>query len=308
MSLTLIEASKTLQNPLDQAVVEIYAKESPILGVLPFMNITGNAYKYNREDTLPGIGFRGVGESYPESTGIINPLTEALTIAGGEIDVDTFIVKTEGGGRRAIETSMKLKALSLAWGAKFFKGDSVSSPAEFDGLQKRLVNNQLIAAGATAGGDALSLQLLDKAIDQTYNATHLAMSKAMRRRFTQAVRNTNVGGVIAQTVDSFGRQVTTYNGLPILEIDMDNTGTQILDFTEACPGGGSAVGASIYVLSLGLDTLCGIQNGLPSAEDLGKLQSKPAFRTRVEWFSAFCVRHPRAGTRVWGIKDAAFVA
>lgn len=308
MSLTLIEASKTLQNPLDQAVVEIYAKESAILGVLPFMGITGNAYKYNREDTLPGIGFRGVGESYTESTGVINPLTEALVIAGGEIDVDTFIVKTEGGGRRAIETSMKLKALSLAWGAKFFKGDSVSNPAEFDGLQKRLVNNQLIAAGATSGGDALSLQLLDRAIDQTRSATHLAMSKAMRRRFTQAVRNVNVGGVIAQSVDSFGRQVTTYNGLPILEIDEDNAGVEVLGFTEANPGGGSAVGASIYVLSLGLDTLCGIQNGLPVAEDLGKLQSKPAYRTRVEWFSGLCMRHPRGATRVWGIKDLAFVA
>lgn len=308
MSLTLIEASKTMQNPLDQAVVEIYAKESAILGVLPFMGISGNAYKYNREDSLPGIGFRGVGESYTESTGVINPLTESLTIAGGEIDVDTFIVKTEGGGRRAIETSMKLKALSLSWGAKFFKGDSVANPAEFDGLQKRLINNQLIAAGSTSGGDALSLQLLDKAIDQTYNATHLAMSKAMRRRFTQAVRNNAVGGVIAQSVDGFGRQISTYNGLPILEVDLDNTGSLILDFTEANPGGGSAVGSSIYVLSLGLDTLCGIQNGLPSAEDLGKLQSKPAYRTRVEWFSAICVRHPRGATRLWGIKDAAFVA
>ena len=308
MSLTLIEASKTMQNPLDQAVVEIYAKESAILGVLPFMGISGNAYKYNREDSLPGIGFRGVGESYTESTGVINPLTESLTIAGGEIDVDTFIVKTEGGGRRAIETSMKLKALSLSWGAKFFKGDSVANPAEFDGLQKRLINNQLIAADSTSGGDALSLQLLDKAIDQTYNATHLAMSKAMRRRFTQAVRNNAVGGVIAQSVDGFGRQISTYNGLPILEVDLDNTGSLILDFTEANPGGGSAVGSSIYVLSLGLDTLCGIQNGLPSAEDLGKLQSKPAYRTRVEWFSAICVRHPRGATRLWGIKDAAFVA
>lgn len=116
MALTLIEGAKTLNNPIDQAVVEIYAKEAPILGVLPFMSISGNAYKYNREDALPGIGFRGVNESYSESTGVLNPLTEALVIAGGDLDVDTFIVATEGGNRRAIETAMKIKALSLAWG------------------------------------------------------------------------------------------------------------------------------------------------------------------------------------------------
>jgi hypothetical protein len=306
--LTLLEASKTLTNPLDSAVVEIYAKENPILGVLPFMGISGNAYRYNREDTLPGIGFRGVNESYTESTGVLNPLTEALAIAGGDLDVDTFIVQTEGGARRAIETSMKLKALSLAWAATFFKGDSVANPAAFDGLQRRLVGTQLIPNGATANGNALSLANLDQAIDQTYSATHLAMSKAMRRRLTQATRNTSVGGVIAQATDAFGRQITTYNGLPILEIDVDNTNTQILGFTETNPGGGTATGTSIYVLSLGLDTLFGIQNGLPRAKDLGEQQSKPAFRTRVEWFSAFTVRHPRAATRLWGISNAAVVA
>lgn len=306
--LTLLEASKTLTNPLDSAIVEIYAKENPILGVLPFMGITGNAYRYNREDTLPGIGFRGVNESYPESTGVLNPLTEALTIAGGDLDVDTFIVQTEGGARRAIETSMKLKALALAWGANFFKGDSVANPAAFDGLQRRLVGNQRIANGSTANGNALSLSNLDQAIDQTYAPTHLAMSKAMRRRLTQATRNASVGGVIAQSTDAFGRQVTTYNGLPILEIDMDNNGVETLGFTEANPGGGTATGTSIYVLSLGLDTLFGLQNGLPRGKDLGEMESKPAFRTRVEWFSAFAVRHPRAATRLWGISNAAVVA
>ena len=306
--LTLLEASKTLTNPLDSAIVEIYAKENPVLLVLPFMGITGNAYRYNQEDTLPGIGFRGVNESYTESTGVINPQTEALAIAGGDLDVDTFIVQTEGGARRAIETSMKLKALALAWGATFFKGDSVANPAAFDGLQRRLVGNQRIANGATANGNPLSLSNLDAAIDQTYNPTHLAMSKAMRRRLTQATRNTSVGGVIAQSVDAFGRQVTTYNGLPILEIDMDNNGVDVLGFTEANPGGGTATGTSIYVISAGLDTLFGLQNGLPRGKDLGEMESKPAYRTRVEWFSGFAVRHPRAATRLWGISNAAVVA
>ena len=308
MALTLIESTKTMQNPLQSGITEIYAKESAILTVLPFETITGNAYKYNQEGILPGVGFRGINESFTESTGVLNPQTESLVIAGGDLDVDTAIVSTQGQGVRATQVGMKVKALSLAWGAKFFKGDSTVSPAEFDGLQKRLGGPQLIANGATSGGDALSLMKLDEAIDQTYKPTHLAMSKAMRRRFTQAARDQSIGGVIGQSVDAFGQQVSTYNGLPILEIDRDNNDIQTLGFTEANPGGGSAVGTSIYILSLGADTLFGIQSKPLEARDLGEMESKPCYRTRVEWMPGIVLLHPRAATRLWGIKDAKIVA
>lgn len=65
MALTIVEAAKL--NPGDvvrTAIVEMYARNSDILRVLPFENIAGNALKYNREDILPGVGFRGV-ESGP---------------------------------------------------------------------------------------------------------------------------------------------------------------------------------------------------------------------------------------------------
>jgi hypothetical protein len=305
---TLLEASKNITNPLDSAVTEVYAKESPILRVLPFRTIGTLAYKYNREDTLPGVGFRGVNEAFPESTGIIVPMVETLAIAGGDCDVDKVIVDTEGPTARSIETNMKLKALSLSWGAKFFKGDSVQSPAEFDGLQTRVSGNQKIAAGNTAGGNALSLYLLDRAIKQTYRPSAIFMDKTLGLRLTQAARKTTVGGNITWTTDEFGRQIALYNGIPILETEEDNTGISTLGFNEACPGGGAATGASIYILSFGADTLFGIQKGLPEARDLGEIDEKPVLRTRVEWVSGIATKHPRCATRIWGISDAEFVA
>lgn len=307
MAITLIESAKTMDPGLNRAVIEIYAKESPILGVLPFMDIGGNAYKYNIEDTLPGIGFRGVNEAYPESTGVLNPKVETLAIAGGDADVDTFILKTNPG-RRPIETSLKIKAMSLAWGAKFIKGDNIGSPAEFDGLQSRLVGNQVINNGATSGGDALSIFNLDRTIKQTYNPTHILVDKGLTLLITQAARTTAIGGFITYSKDEFGRQVTMYAGLPILEMGEDNTGVSTLGFTEANPGGGTPASSSIYVVSLNADTLFGIQSGVIQARDLGELQSKPAVRTRVEWFSGFVVSHPRAATRLRGIKNATAVA
>ena len=66
MALTIVEAAKL--NPGDvirTAIVEMYARNSDILRVLPFDNIAGNALKYNREDILPGVGFRGVDYGPP---------------------------------------------------------------------------------------------------------------------------------------------------------------------------------------------------------------------------------------------------
>lgn len=71
MALTLVEAAKRYANPIQSAIVELYAQNSDILLTLPFNTIQGNAYRYNREETLPGIGFRGVNESWTESTGVL---------------------------------------------------------------------------------------------------------------------------------------------------------------------------------------------------------------------------------------------
>jgi len=307
--MTLVEAAKMeTGDVVRQAIIELYAGSSDILMNLPFDTIPGNALKYNREDALPGIGFRGVNEAYTASTGVLNPLTEALVIAGGDLDVDKFIVDTMGMAQRSTHEAMKVRALSLAWTKKFIKGDNQSDPREFDGLQVRITGNQKIAAGTTNGGDALSLAILDQAIDQTLNPTHLIMSKAMRRRLTIAARTYTIGGFITYQKDAFGRQVTMYNDLPILICDLDNASSAILGFTEVSNNvSAAATATSLYVVSFGDGMLSGLQNGGIDVRDLGELQTSPVFRTRVEWYNGFGVFNGRAATRIWSIADAAVV-
>ncbi len=307
--LTLIEAAKLeTGNVYRQAVIELYAGSSSILQILDFQSIKGNALKYSRESALPGIGFRGVNESYTPSTGILNPLTEALVIAGGDLDVDKFIVDTMGTRQRSVHEGMKIRALGLAWTKKFFKGDSATDPREFDGLQLRVTGGQLLDAGATANGDALSLAKLDAALARTLNATHILMNTGLALRFIAAARTPTVAGNIVQTFDSFGRPVMHYAGRPIITVDLDNDGNEILPFTEASPGGGTATSTSLYVVSIGSDALMGLENGGIDVRDLGELQTQPAYRTRVEWYNGIAIFNGRAVTRLRGIKDAAIVA
>jgi len=313
MALTLLEAAKLeTGDAYKSGVIELYAGSSSILMNLPFETIQGNALKYNREQTLPGIGFRGVNEAYTASTGILNPMTEALVIAGGDLDVDKFIVDTMGANQRTTQESMKIRALSLAWTQNFIKGDVSSDAREFDGLQARVTGDQIVSAGTTTGGNPLSLAVLDQAIDQTLNPTHLIMSKAMARKFSAAARLTTVGGYITFSQDQLGRRVTRYDDLPILTVDLDHEGSAILAFDETTNNAGvwngTATGTSIYVVSMGPDALTGIQNGTINVRDLGELQTSPLYRTRIEWYNGIAIFNGRAVTRLASISDAAIAA
>ena len=312
MSLTLIEASKLMVNRgevLRSAVVETYAMSSDILRVLPFRDIAGNAYAYNQEQTLPGIGFRGVNAGYTASTGIINPQVEPLVIAGGDLSIDPFIIKTGGEGVRERHQIMKIKALAHAWTLAFIKGSSVTTPASLDGLQVRLTGAQLTANGTANGGDPLSLLNLDTLIDSVDNPTHLIMNKKMRRRLSVAARTAAVGGNITWTKDEFGKAVMLYDELPIIIADRDHTGADILNFLEVSNNvGAAATATSIYCISVGDGMIEGLQNGSIDVRMVGEQTATVTELTRVEWYNGICIEHPRAAARLWSISDAVAVA
>lgn len=309
MALTLLEAAKLVSGDVQRAgIIELFARNSDILSALPFEDIPGGSLTYNQEAALPGVGFRGVNEAYSESVGVINPVTEVLTISGGDMDVDRSLIKTRGPGIRAVHESVKVKALAQQWHLKFIKGDSRTAPKEYDGLQARLTGAQLISNSAAIGGGALSLAKLDEAIDAVDEPTHLIMTKAMRRKFAVAQRDQNIGGYVTFSRNEFGTQVTSYNDLPILIADANDiaTSNHSLGFNET-PSGGGTNSTSIYIVSMREGMLTGIQNGGIEVMDLGQQDSKPVMRTRIEWLSGIALMHPRAAARLADIDDAAIV-
>ena len=304
--ITLLEAAKL--NPgevLRNTIIEHFAFSADILRALPFINVNGGAYVYNLEGNLPGVAFRGVGEGYTPSAGIMNPETERLRIGGGDLDVDLATLKMHGDDVRSAHELRKVKALSLTIAAKIINGDSVAEPREFDGLRTRITGSQLIPAGATAGGDALQITLLRDLIDAVENPTHLVMSKKMRNLLSAAASDSTIGGFISYSQDEFGRRVTVFDGLPILVTDYDADGNQVIDFTEATPAADVTGGTSIYAVNMADDGVSGLQNGVMDVRDLGELQTQPVMRTRVEWLVGMAVMHGRAAARLWGISNAA---
>lgn len=307
--LTLFEAAKLNSGDvLRAAIINHFASSSELLRATQFMDVPGGAYVYNMEGQLGGIAFRGVGQAYTASAGIVNPETERLRIAGGDLDVDLATLAFHGEEARSTHELMKVKALSLSIGAAMINGNSVSNPLEFDGLRNRISGAQLIPAvdtGATDGGDPLSLTKMYELIDAVDSATHLIMSKKMRALLSSAAHDTGVGGYISYDQDEFGRRVMMFDGLPILVTDYDNLGNQIIDFNEVGAGGATATATSIYCVNMGPGGVVGLQNGTMAVRDLGELQTQSVMRTRVEWFVGMAVLGGRSASRLYGISNAA---
>lgn len=312
---TLLEALKTSLNNGETkraGVIATFARMSQWLADIPFKNIAGNSYAYDIEGALPGMAFRGIGEAYTPAQGVVNPASEALRVAGGYLDIDRATVKMAGMQARTSQETMQAKGLAALLSNALIKGDSAANPRSFDGLQRRLVGTQLIAAGTTDAGDPLSLAILDQAIDNTAGPNkQLWMNKVLARRLTVAARTATVGGQMLWQTNQFGQQIAEYNGIPIRFQYPDNDGTESLAFDEMGDVNGTPAGSSstsLYVVSLADGYVSGIQNGIMEVIDQGLLDSPPVYRTLVEWLCSMVIEHPKAATRIGGISNAAVVA
>ena len=199
---------------------------------------------------------------------------------------------------RAEMDMMKAKACSLEWLQAFLSGDTATNPYGFDGLQKRITGNQVITAGTN--GSNLELAMVDELIDACRDTPDLLlMNKPMRRALNALIRSS--GHAYEFVTDQFGRQVQYYAGIKIGVVDKDPVLGEIMPFTETA--GTNSNTCSIYALCFGPGNVQGLQTKPMEVTDLGELEVKPAFRTRIEWYSTFTVKHGRAAARLAGINQ-----
>ncbi|MEU5160462.1 major capsid protein [Streptomyces sp. NPDC020875] len=311
MAISLAESAKLSTDDLQRGIVETFVQESPILDRLPLMTIEGNAYAYNAEATLPGVEFRGVNEPYSESTGTVNTKTESLVILGGDADLDTFIAQTRSNinNQRALQETLKVKAAAYRFQDAFFNGDTVTDPKGFDGLRKRLVGRQVLSAGPNgmgpiAGGHDF-FDALDALIAQVpgLNASNGALYA--NRRVIAKIQSSarRLGGFELVKEALTGKLVATYQGIALLDPGQTAAGLDILPTTET--QGTATDASSIYAVRFGRSegdkAVTGLTNGGVKVRDLGELDSKPAYRTRIEFFCGVAIFGGQAAARLNGV-------
>ena len=316
MAITLAESAKLSDDELQRGVVETFVMEddSVILDRIPFLEIQGNSYKYNEEATLPGVEFRAVNAGYVESTGTINQKTEGLVILGGDADVDKFIQRTRSNlnDQRATQERMKIKAATYKFQDTFINGDTAVDANSFDGLKKRLTGSQVLVAGTNGlpiigGSDEdrhAFFDKLDELIDTVVGGAEvLYMNRMILGKIRSSARRI---GKFETDRDEFGKKIERYDGIPLRDIGTKADGSLIIPQTET--QGTSNFTSSIYACRFGEDEGDRAVTGLISddgvmVEDLGELESKPAYRTRIEMFVGLAVFGPGA-VRLKGVLNA----
>lgn len=322
MAVTLLQSALTAEANGEfkkAGVLKTFADSSPLLAAMPMLPIQGSAFAWTRQASLGSAGFRAVNGSFSESAGTVETRTVAMKIIGGDLDVDEFLVQAHGPAHRAIQEQAKAALIAQTISYQIIKGSvaggggSTGDANGFDGLQVRygggFGSTAVVDGGENAGqilqnsgGGALSMRSLDEAIQAVENPTHLLMAKKMRVNIQAFLRGSSS---VQMVKDEYGRLVTTYNGLPILDADVLGTvsGLEQIGFNE-----NNDSSTSIYCLSLTDMGLCMPTVGGVQVRDLGEQNAKAVRRTRVEMYANIADIHPRCVSRLYDISDAVAIA
>ena len=303
MAVTFAQAAALEASPVRRGALETAMAVSLVWDRLPFENIEGNSYAYDKDKVLPGTAFRTVNEAYVESTGVINQDTERLVILGGDADVDQFIEKTMQSSRGVLmadQVRMKLESAQATYVNAMFNGDVNVDPKGFDGLKKRLIGSQVIDSSAPANTegfldelDALFGQVAGGAPDVVYGPSNvIARLKSLGRK---------VGGADYVNSEITGKREFTWNGVPFVDPGKHWSGSKILPYA-------SADGGDLYAVKFASgfsdEGVMGITNGGLQAYYLGELQEKPAVRTRIDFYTGFVVQGGNAAARLRAVKTS----
>ena len=302
MALLRQEAEKLSNNQLISGVIDQIIDRDDLMAVLPFTQVNGKAYVYNRENTLGGAAWLDPNDAISESAATFTEVVAKLRILAGDVDVDKFLQSTMGdtNDQMAIQIAKKAKAVSREFHRTLAKGDATANGKEFDGLPQLAVaagGTQTVTAGAN--GNALTLTMLDELVDSVPNGPDvIVMRRGTIRAFRALLRATYGTDAVMQQLENFGRPMLTHNGIPVI----------MNEFLAADEAQGSASATcSVYALRLneldGLHGLYGGDNAGIVVENIGTVQNKDATRIRLKWYTGLALKSTRSIGRLKGVTN-----
>ncbi len=274
MALLLADAQKLTNDVIVQGIIETLVTESAALRYLPFMELNGSALTYNQEATLSGSAWYASYDTWVEQAVTVTLKTASLKILGGDADVDNFVNQTfrNPNDIRAEAIAKKAKAIAYGFNDAFFNGTGAANQPT--GIFNMVTGGQTRSLGVN--GAAPLLDDFDALIDliKPGKPDVLFMSKRTRRGLKKLRRGS--GNVLDQDQDQFGRRIEYYDGIPV-EVD-DN-------ISDALTQGTSTNASKVAAVQFGYGQgVMGLMSGMIQADEIGNLETKDAYRTRLKWY------------------------
>lgn len=309
MPLLREESEKLSNNQLIAGVIDEIIDRDDLFSILPFAQVNGKAYVYNRENTLGGANWLDPNDTISESAADFAEVVAKLRILAGDVDIDKFLQSTQSdtNNQMAIQIAKKAKAVAREFHKVLATGNATTNTKTFDGL--KVLADQAQASAATVGGqqiitagtngNALTLTMLDELCDAVPNgADVLVMRRGTIRAYRALLRATYGTDAVMQQLENFGRPMLTHNGIPIIMNEFLAAGETV---------GTSTNTTSVYALRIneldGLHGLYGGDNAGIVVENIGTVQNKDATRIRLKWYCGLALKSTRSIAALRGVTN-----
>jgi len=327
--ITLAQLMQVTKDPMKKYIGMQLLRESKLLNILPFENVSGLNVKAYWWKKLPtGAGFRSMNEGYDSyEDGQLGDGNESVYGFGGDVTYDGILeqIKDVIGDPVRMQVDARLQSMAITWNNHFINGDVATEPKGFNGLKKRVAamdtRQTIWAAGSSAapmdptGSAALArrwFNMFNKAIRYTNqgNVSAILMNENMQIGVGIILSYIQgVGNYLAVTKDQYGREEVSYKGIPFVDPGlMQDQTTEIIPETEVAGDGGTD-STSIYFCSFNTkDGVYGIQlNQFKAYDPLngGEMESKPAKLRRIDWWNGIASFGRHGITRIRNIERLA---
>lgn len=277
MPITLEQAKVTMQNPIDQSVIDEFRRASFLLDQLTFDNAvapgTGGstlAYGYTRLKTPSTAQFREINNEYTANEADREKIFVDLKIFGGAYQIDRVIQDTSGQLNEAsFQLQQKIIGASNLFHNTVINGDSAVDSKAFDGLDKALTGSSteynteaVIDLSNASGLEANKFTLLDE-LDKFLSELDGRPSVLMgNSKLITAIKSlARRAGYLTQSEDAFGRTISGYDSIPLIDLGYfynGSTTTPIVPVEARTVGTAQTGLTDLYAVSLGLDGFHGV--------------------------------------------------
>lgn len=325
MAITLAEAKATMDDKVDRAVIDEFRRESLLLDKLIFDNSvspgTGGStltYGYTRLETPSTASSRKINSEYSTNEAKRKKCTAELKVFGGAFGVDRVIQDTSGSlNEMKFQLEEKIKAARNYFHYLVINGDSATNEDEFDGLDAILTGTStefndargfdLSTSGMIDTNYKSFLDILDNFLSGLDGKPDMLLGNSQMVNRIQAVARRS--GYMTRSEDSFGRSVTEYNGIAILDMGKFFNGSNTIDVVASYSAevkGSTTTGlCDLYAVKFGLDAFHAaspsgnniIKTYLPRMEDSGAVK-----RGEIELVAATVLKNSLKAGVMRGIK------
>lgn len=277
MAITLAEAKVGMADKVDQKVVDTFRRSSLLLDKLVFDNAispgTGGStltYGYIQLKTPSTAAVRQINSEYTAGEAKREEKTTKAVVMGGKFQIDRVLIGTAGAvDELAFQTEQKVKATANYFNNLVINGNKSNSGTgvlnTFDGLDKLLTGTETeITSAVDVSTEALMNANYNALLDEVDGflstldgkPSMLLMNNKMLSKMRSAARR---AGYYSKTRDEFGRQVETYNDIPMYDMGKYYNGTNTVDIIPETAATQSAEGKTdIYAVTIGLDGFHGV--------------------------------------------------